>query len=194
MALAASLKDPVRGRDAFDKRCTGCHALDKIKVGPPLRGVYGRTAGKDPQFDVLGRSESRTGRVWDEATLDRWLTDTDSVIPGNDMAFRLNDRRPTGRTSSPTCGSCSASEEATVIKKTSHCRRRGRYRRRGRLAASSIRESRRFLAPISPSSSDARIDPATLAIAPASLPELPLATNRVALVQPHRARILADRP
>jgi cytochrome c len=29
--------------------------------------------------------------VWDEKSLDRWLTDTDSVIRGNDMSFRLDD-------------------------------------------------------------------------------------------------------
>jgi cytochrome c len=50
VALADSGRDPGRGRDTFEKRCTGCHALDKIKVGPPLRGVYGRAAGRDPQF------------------------------------------------------------------------------------------------------------------------------------------------
>ena len=90
IALAASLKDPVRGRDAFDKRCTGCHALDKIKIGPPLRGVYGRIAGKDPQF-AYSDAVKAAPVEWNEATLDRWLTDTESVIPGNDMAFRLND-------------------------------------------------------------------------------------------------------
>ncbi|MDP9112330.1 MAG: c-type cytochrome [Acidobacteriota bacterium] len=90
MALAASVKDPARGRDAFDKRCTGCHALDKIKIGPPLRGIYGRSAGKNPQF-AYSEAVKAAPIVWDEATLDRWLTDTDSVIPDNDMAFRLND-------------------------------------------------------------------------------------------------------
>jgi len=29
--------------------------------------------------------------TWDEATLDRWLTDSETVVPDNDMAFRLND-------------------------------------------------------------------------------------------------------
>ena len=29
--------------------------------------------------------------TWDESTLDRWLTDTDSVIRDTDMSFRLND-------------------------------------------------------------------------------------------------------
>ena len=69
---------------------TGCHALDKIKVGPPLRGIYGRTAGKDPQF-TYSDAVKNAAVTWDESTLDRWLTDTDSVIAGNDMAFRLND-------------------------------------------------------------------------------------------------------
>jgi cytochrome c len=88
-AMAASPKDPPRGRDAFEKRCTGCHALDKTKIGPPLRSVYGRRAGADPAFAYS--DAMKPGAVtWDESTLDRWLTDTESVLPGNDMAFRLN--------------------------------------------------------------------------------------------------------
>jgi hypothetical protein len=31
--------------------------------------------------------------VWDDATLDKWLTDTDAMIPGNDMAFHGRARR-----------------------------------------------------------------------------------------------------
>jgi cytochrome c len=27
--------------------------------------------------------------VWDETTLDKWLTDPESVVAGNNMAFRL---------------------------------------------------------------------------------------------------------
>jgi cytochrome c len=88
--MAASAKDPGRGRDAFEKRCTGCHALDKIKVGPPLRGVYGRNAGRDARF-TYSDAVKTTSVTWDETTLDRWLTDTESVIPDNDMSFRLND-------------------------------------------------------------------------------------------------------
>ena len=90
MATAASAKDPGRGRDAFEKRCTGCHALEKIKVGPPLRTVYGRHAGKDAQF-TYSDAVKAASVTWDESTLDRWLADTESVIPDNDMSFRLND-------------------------------------------------------------------------------------------------------
>ena len=90
IAMAASAKDAGRGRDTFEKRCTGCHALDTIKVGPPLRGVYGRNAGKDRQF-AYSDAVKNASVMWDDSTLDRWLTDTESVIPDNDMAFRLND-------------------------------------------------------------------------------------------------------
>ena len=90
LCVAATSKEAERGRDIFEKRCTGCHALDKIKVGPPLRAVFGRGAGKDAQF-AYSEELKRSGVTWNEATLDRWLTDTDSVVPGNDMAFRLND-------------------------------------------------------------------------------------------------------
>jgi cytochrome c len=90
LAIAASAKDPDRGRDTFEKRCTGCHALDKIKIGPPLRGIYGRNVGKDPQF-AYSDAVKNASVTWDESTLDRWLTDTESVIPDNDMSFRLND-------------------------------------------------------------------------------------------------------
>ena len=90
IAVAASAKDPASGRDAFEKRCTGCHALDKIKVGPPLGGVYGRHAGKDARF-TYSDAVKAASVTWDESTLDRWLADTESVIPDNDMSFRLND-------------------------------------------------------------------------------------------------------
>ena len=89
-AIAATAGDAHRGREAFDQTCTGCHALDRAKVGPRLRNIYGQSAGKDTEFSY---SEAMKGKsiTWDDATLDRWLADTESVVPGNDMSFRLND-------------------------------------------------------------------------------------------------------
>src|ERR1700746_1675102 len=81
-AIAASDQGVERGREAFEKRCTGCHALEKVKLGPPLRGVYGRAAGKDPQF-TYSDAVKKASVIWDESTLDRWLNDTESVIPDN---------------------------------------------------------------------------------------------------------------
>ncbi|MFN7993947.1 MAG: c-type cytochrome [Bryobacteraceae bacterium] len=81
---------PDKGREAFEKRCAGCHALDKIKAGPPLQRVYGRKAGADPTFAYSDALKS-AAVTWDEASLERWLADTDSVVRGNEMPFRLND-------------------------------------------------------------------------------------------------------
>ncbi|HEY6339952.1 MAG TPA: c-type cytochrome [Bryobacteraceae bacterium] len=49
-ATAATAGDAHRGREAFEQTCTGCHTLDRAKVGPPLRNIYGRPAGKDSHF------------------------------------------------------------------------------------------------------------------------------------------------
>ena len=90
VVIAAPGKDTDGGREAFEKRCNGCHALDKVKVGPPLHGVYGRAAGTNPQF-AYSDALKNASVTWEQSTLDRWLIDTESVIPGNDMTFRLND-------------------------------------------------------------------------------------------------------
>lgn len=89
-AIASTKGDAQRGRDAFENTCTGCHDLDRRKVGPPLRRIYGRPAGNDGQYNY---SDALKGAsvTWNEETLDRWLTDTQSLVPGDDMSFRLND-------------------------------------------------------------------------------------------------------
>jgi cytochrome c len=85
---AANAGDPARGKDLFEKRCTGCHSLDSNKEGPRLRDVYGRKAGSIANFNY---SDGLKGAqfTWDQGLLDRWLTDTESVVPDNDMTFHV---------------------------------------------------------------------------------------------------------
>ena len=78
-----------RGRELYEKRCGGCHGLDGAKVGPPLRKIFGRRAGADLSFPYSDGLK-KAGLVWDEATLDRWLTDPEAVVSDNDMGFRLS--------------------------------------------------------------------------------------------------------
>jgi cytochrome c len=78
-----------RGREIYEKRCTGCHALDNPKVGPPLRGIFGRRAASDPRFPYSDALK-KTQVVWGDAELNRWLADPDGLIPNNDMSFRLD--------------------------------------------------------------------------------------------------------
>jgi len=44
--LANSIQED--GRAAFEQRCTGCHTLDKIKVGPPLRACMAAKREETP--------------------------------------------------------------------------------------------------------------------------------------------------
>jgi len=79
---------PASEKELFDKRCGGCHALDRDKEGPQLRGVYGRKAASVESFqysDALKQSQI----VWTDETLERWLTDTEKLVPNNDMTVRV---------------------------------------------------------------------------------------------------------
>lgn len=87
-ATSALLGDAGRGQIAFNKRCTGCHALDKDRDGPRLRGVYGKQAATNSGF-AYSAALKKSGITWTDATLDQWLKDTDAMLPGNDMSFRV---------------------------------------------------------------------------------------------------------
>jgi len=77
-----------RGKQLFEKRCTGCHSLDRHKEGPNLKGVYGRQAGTAPGFKYSEALKS-AHFVWDEQRLEKWLTDTQSLVEDNNMDFHV---------------------------------------------------------------------------------------------------------
>jgi cytochrome c len=87
-ASSVSAGNPIRGKELFEKRCGGCHSLDADKEGPRLHNVYGRKAGSIPSFKYSSALKSAQ-ITWDAASLDRWLTDTESVVPDNDMDFHV---------------------------------------------------------------------------------------------------------
>jgi cytochrome c len=84
----ATTGDRQRGKELFEKRCGGCHSLDKDKEGPRLGNVFGRKAGTTPSFKYSDSLKSAQV-VWNEASLDKWLIDTDAVVPDNDMDFHV---------------------------------------------------------------------------------------------------------
>jgi len=86
--LVAAAENSPRGQELFEKRCAGCHSADRDLEGPHLRGVYGRRAGTAPRFPYSDSLRAATIQ-WDEQSLDRWLTDPEAFVPGNDMAFRV---------------------------------------------------------------------------------------------------------
>jgi cytochrome c len=76
------------GKLLFEKRCGGCHALDRDKEGPRLGGIYNRaaaTSGPFPYSEGLRNSKI----IWTDALLDRWLADPEKLVPASDMGFRV---------------------------------------------------------------------------------------------------------
>ena len=80
--------DAVRGKMVFEKRCTGCHAMDVDREGPRLAGVFGRKAGSVAGFNYSAGLKS-SGLTWDDATLERWLSDPDLVVKDNNMSISV---------------------------------------------------------------------------------------------------------
>lgn len=76
------------GKELFERRCGGCHALDRDKEGPRLGGVYGRPAGAITSFPYSG-SLQKSKLTWTGETLDKWLADPEKLVPDTDMAFHL---------------------------------------------------------------------------------------------------------
>ena len=85
---AAEQGDATRGKELFQKRCGGCHFLDDDREGPRLRHIYGSKAASVPGFKYSS-ALSATHITWTAESLDKWLTDPETVAPDNDMAFRL---------------------------------------------------------------------------------------------------------
>jgi cytochrome c len=71
---------------AFNGHCRECHAFDKgdNRLGPTLYGVVGRKAGIVPGF-AYSDSLKSSGIAWDEKTLNKWITNPNAVVPGNNM-------------------------------------------------------------------------------------------------------------
>jgi cytochrome c len=88
VAVRADGQSAPDGQALFERRCTGCHALDSDHEGPRLRGVVGRPAGSVKTFQYSDALKNAK-HAWNEANLDKWLTDPESLVPDNDMSFRV---------------------------------------------------------------------------------------------------------
>ena len=79
--------DSAQGEKVF-KKCAACHSVEagKNKVGPSLHGVVGSPAGSVEGFKYSDAMKE-SGLVWDEATLDSFLTKPKDVVPKTRMAF-----------------------------------------------------------------------------------------------------------
>ena len=80
--------DAARGKQLYESRCIGCHSIDANRVGPAHQGVFGRKAGSVKDYDYSDALK-KSKVVWNEKTLDRWLTNPEQLIPGQKMGFSV---------------------------------------------------------------------------------------------------------
>ena len=77
--------DPKQG-EAIYSRCMACHAFEYNRTGPKHCGLFGRRAGSVPGFEY-SEAMRRSGIVWNERTLDRFLAAPTKVVPGTTMTY-----------------------------------------------------------------------------------------------------------
>src|SRR5262249_15936 len=86
--LAHAPGDPPRG-SAILRCCASCHSVTpgENMTGPSLAGIWNRKAATGESFSRYSEALKHSNIVWNDATLDRWLTAPEKLIPGTSMTF-----------------------------------------------------------------------------------------------------------
>lgn len=85
LAAGSSTGDAIRGK-AIYSRCLACHALAYDRTGPRHCGLFGRKAGSVPGFSY-SKAMKNANIVWDEKTLNTFLTAPMKAVPGTSMGY-----------------------------------------------------------------------------------------------------------
>lgn len=95
LGATAAMADQSAGAAQFVKSCGTCHAAEKDagpRQGPNLWKVVGRKAGTQKGFKYSpGFTAGSMGITWDEANIDRWITNPQAMIPGVVMMYKQAD-------------------------------------------------------------------------------------------------------
>lgn len=96
-ASSAESGDPVNGQTVFEQLCGICHAVTVDGSGPPmgpnLFGVVGRKVGSEPNYAMYSAALKAFDGEWDVATLDEYLNNPTSKVPGTIMPVMLPDKK-----------------------------------------------------------------------------------------------------
>lgn len=85
---ATTTSASASARPAAFGQCMMCHSDVKgqMGVGPSLFGVVGRKAGSLPGYHYSPAMQA-AGWTWDQAEIDRFITDPHALVPGTKMTF-----------------------------------------------------------------------------------------------------------
>jgi cytochrome c len=80
--------DAAAGKQVFRANCRACHSVDGGGgAGPDLSNLTKGAAGSDASFAYSPEFKDKVakGLKWDDQTLDAFLKDPNSVVPGTQM-------------------------------------------------------------------------------------------------------------
>jgi cytochrome c len=138
VTAAHSQTGEPRGAKAY-QACVACHSLEPGRhfTGPSLANLFGRKAGTAPGFTRYSDALQQSGVIWDEKTLDAWLSEPGSFVPGNVMTFagikdeavrrdliqylKAADSIPSARRAGPRLPDLKKLPPAGVVKAVRHC-------------------------------------------------------------------------
>jgi len=85
---AARAQDAAAGQKVY-AQCRACHSLDAGKngLGPSLKGIIGRKAASAEGFKTYSPALQKSGLVWTEDNIKKYLADPKGFIPGNRMVY-----------------------------------------------------------------------------------------------------------
>src|SRR5579871_1877102 len=93
VAVAADASDTAAGKVYFMQMCRQCHSAEPGdgggEIGPSLVGVFGRPAGVGDSRFAYTPALTDSKLIWNEQTLDRFLTDPAAAVPGTTMAVPI---------------------------------------------------------------------------------------------------------
>ncbi len=90
--------DPKRGAKVYGV-CAACHSLEPVLnlTGPSLAGLWGKKAASVTDFVRYSSALKEQVFVWDETSLNAWLTEPNAFVPGTYMTFRgIDDKQVRG--------------------------------------------------------------------------------------------------
>lgn len=82
---ARAAEAPDRGKQIY-QRCSACHSLDRNRSGPKHCGLFGRRAGSLSGY-AFSLALRESGIIWDSRTLDRFLENPMTAVPGTKMGY-----------------------------------------------------------------------------------------------------------
>ncbi len=93
--VGSAQAETVAGEKIYKQHCAACHAIAAdapMGMGPNLRAIFGREAGKMAGYSYSPAfKKALAGETWTPELLDKWLEQPQNVAKGTYMLYQQAD-------------------------------------------------------------------------------------------------------